>query len=529
MFLTRSIRRKLVISLALVSLMLSILAFGAISGLSSYRSVINDLDYTITVAPRHGDLPAAIAHLNQPLLNEGWELMADEAAKAANRARWKKQIDSARADVLQFHVRLEQSRPSKIAWEQESIVRTMLTDLDGWLDDFEKYVLDGEVSPRLYKGKHRTVVKELWEQVVEMSDIAASVPTPEDHLEEQLNQARAVYRSRFYLVCIALVLNVLIFVGLIRCAYLWIFAPIKILHQGAQRVAAGDFDFRVKLTGQDEMAELAGTFNQVVDRFQEIKSKLDKEVHERSRQLIRSEKLAGLGFLAAGVAHEINNPLSAIAMASESLESRLHEPAFADGHPGPDDLSLVTSYLSMIQKEAFRCKQITARLLDFARGQDAPKTRQDLVKIVSEVLDLVSHLSAFRGHTIYFDRQRTCYAEVNGGELKQVVLNMISNAIEAMQGQGTVKIDIEERADEVILSFRDNGCGMTPYVLENLFEPFFTERKSGKGTGLGLSISHRIISEHGGRIEPFSDGPGTGSLFRIHLPRKARAQLVKAA
>jgi signal transduction histidine kinase len=109
------------------------------------------------------------------------------------------------------------------------------------------------------------------------------------------------------------------------------------------------------------------------------------------------------------------------------------------------------------------------------------------------------------------------------------VRNLVANALEAMEGQGLLKIDLEERTDEIILSFRDNGCGMTPYVLENLFEPFCTERKSGKGTGLGLSISHRIVSEHGGRIEAVSDGPGAGSCFRVHLPRKAVSSLSRAA
>jgi signal transduction histidine kinase len=275
------------------------------------------------------------------------------------------------------------------------------------------------------------------------------------------------------------------------------------------------------------MVELATTFNQVVERFQQIKSKLDKEVQERSRQLVRSERLAGVGFLAYGVAHEINNPLSAIAMAAESLEGRFHAPDFSLSQA--EDLELSTRYLGMIQQEAFRCQQITARLLNFARGQDAPKTRLDLGKIVAEVLDLVSHLSKFHGQTIHFDRQQTAFIDANGAEIKQVVLNMVSNALESMEGRGELTILLTERADEVLLSFRDTGCGMTPYVLENLFEPFFTERKSGKGTGLGLSISHRIVTEHGGRIEALSDGPGLGSTFKIHLPRNLPARAVRAA
>jgi two-component system NtrC family sensor kinase len=520
-FLTRSIRRKLMLSLALVCAMVGLLAYGAISGLSSYRSVVNDLDYTITVAPRNGDLLTAIGLLYQPLLLPEPKFAEDDDLR---QWLWNVKIDECREKIRSYLRRLDDIPRSQISsWQQRDTVNELLHNLD-----HDLFRLEHVVKQRRQIGDP-THDREPWQLVIEMAEKAAQIPSPEQHLGNKLDAAREVYRSRFYVVCTALVITVLLFLGLIRCGYLWIFFPIRKLHEGTLRVAAGDFDYRVKLTGKDEMAELAGTFNQVVETFQDIKSKLDNEVHERSRQLVRSERLAGVGFLAAGVAHEINNPLSAIAMAAESLEGRIHEPAFTDGHPAPDDLALVTQYLSMIQKEAFRCQQITARLLDFARGSDAPKTRQDLVKIVSDVLDLVAHLSKFRGHTITFDRQRTCYAEVNGAEIKQVILNLVANALESVEGRGVVKIELEERADEIVLSFRDNGCGMTPYVIENLFEPFFTERKSGKGTGLGLSISHRIVSEHGGRIEAQSDGPGKGSCFRIHLPRKAKSQLAHAA
>lgn len=547
MFLTRSIRRKLVLSLSLVMAMLGLLAFGAISGLLSYRSVVNDLEYTITKAPRRGDLINAISVLYRPLYLSEAQLPKDSSTR---KLLWKKQIEIARQGVQDFHRRLEEIPHSQLAFGQRPMVMWKLEQLYTQLKEFEQLISDDSEAVDVLDSKtdawqpfedlhnqeghfqdplqSRTKL-EPWRKVLEMAETAANVQSPEEHLGKKLDEAKKIYKSRLSMVSFALVVTVILFAGLIRCAYVWIFVPIRMLHQGAARVALGDFDYRVKLTGKDEMAELAGTFNQVVERFQEIKHKLDNEVHERSRQLVRSERLAGVGFLAAGVAHEINNPLSAIAMAAESLEGRVREAGLANGPPPPEDVAQVAAYLGMIQKEAFRCQQITARLLDFARGQDAPKTRQDLSKIVGEVLDLVSHLSKFRGHKIVFDRQKTCYAEANGAEIKQVALNLVANALESMEGQGVLKVDLEERADEVILSFRDTGCGMTPYVIENLFEPFFTERKSGKGTGLGLSISHRIVSEHGGRIEALSDGPGTGSCFRVHLPRKANVSLRQAA
>ncbi len=518
MFLTRSIRRKLVLSLALVMAMLGLLAFGAISGLLSYGEVVKDLEFSITKVPRRGDLVAAIGLLFDPLMLPESPLPSHEEFRMM---LWRKQITEARSEISKYRQRLEESARSKVSRDQEFVVQAMLTDLDGDLEKLEKIVTgDVAAEPMLPK-------QEPWVLVVDMANRAARVPGPEEGLPQKLEEASRVYRSRFWMVCIALAVTVCLFAGLIRFAYGWIFVPIRKLYQGAARVAQGDFNYRVNLTGRDEMVELAATFNQVVERFQQIKTKLDNEVQERSRQLVRSERLAGVGFLAYGVAHEINNPLSAIAMAAESLESRFHSPDFSLSQT--DDLELSTRYLGMIQQEAFRCRQITDRLLNFARGQDAPKTRQDLGKIVSEVLDLVSHISKFRGHTIEFDRRQTACIDANGAEIKQVVLNMVSNALESIEGQGTLTIQLEERADEVLLAFRDTGCGMTPYVLENLFEPFFTERKSGKGTGLGLSISHRIVEEHGGRIEALSDGPGTGSTFRIHLPRNLPPRVARAA
>ena len=170
------------------------------------------------------------------------------------------------------------------------------------------------------------------------------------------------------------------------------------------------------------------------------------------------------------------------------------------------------------------------RTLDIARGNNGPHVRYDLTKIVVEVLDRLRHVKGHDHITIEFDRSKPHSADVNPGELVQVVQNLVMNALEAMEGQdsGTVSIALDESVDEVILSVKDSGCGMTPHVLSHLYKPFFTERASGKGTGLGLSIVDRIVGEHGGRIEALSDGPGEGSTFRIHIPRRAQESAVAA-
>ena len=350
---------------------------------------------------------------------------------------------------------------------------------------------------------------------------ARGIPDPHDALMLKLQQADAVYGSRFLLVCVTSIVVVVLFVSLVGCGYRWIFLPIRMLHEGASRVAQGDFDYRVRLRTNDEMAELAEAFNQMTARFQEIAGDLDRQVRERSKQLVRSERLAGVGFLAAGVAHEINNPLSAITMATESLQGRMQK-VLDDA--ADEEKEVVRQYLEMIGREAFRCQQITAKLLDFSRGQDQARNQNDLTTIISEVLALIRHMSKFRDRTIEFAQPQPCYLEFNGPEIKQVVLNLVANALESMDGGGTLEIALTEKTDQVVVTFQDDGCGMTPETVENLFEPFFTRKTAGKGTGLGLSISHRIVTDHGGTIEATSQGPGRGSTFRVFLPKSAALQ-----
>jgi len=282
-------------------------------------------------------------------------------------------------------------------------------------------------------------------------------------------------------------------------------------------VARGDFNRRIEIHSGDEIQDLADAFNEMTRRLREMYANLAQQVNERSRQLVRSERLAGIGFLAAGVAHEINNPLASIAFCSEALERRLDElmrsrPDTAQEKP------IIAKYLKMIQEEAFRCKEITQKLLAFSRGGERKREQTDLAEIVQGVLDVVQHLQNCKGKQLAFEGQGVIPAWVNSQEIKQVFLNLVVNALDSMEEGGKLTIASGRHAGMAELVFHDTGCGMTPEVLENLFEPFFTRSRTGKGTGLGLSISHRIITQHGGEIEASSPGPGQGSTFVVRLP-----------
>jgi signal transduction histidine kinase len=314
--------------------------------------------------------------------------------------------------------------------------------------------------------------------------------------------------------------------GLAALFHRWVLYPVRLLHRGVRRVARGAFDYKIELKTGDEMQGLAEAFNDMTARLSVTYADLERQVQERSRQLVRSERLAGVGFLAAGVAHEINNPLASIAFCSEALEHRLGpllcnaqaNNGSGNGSSDDADTKVVHNYLRMIQEEAFRCKSITERLLDFSRCADIQRERTDLAGLIQGVVEMIRHMGKYRGKSIVFQPRDGVMAHVDSQEIKQVVLNLVVNALDSMGPDGTLRIDLRHADGMAEMVFADDGCGMTPDVLENIFEPFFTRRRVGKGTGLGLSITHRIISQHQGEIAANSPGEDQGSTFVVRLP-----------
>ena len=154
---------------------------------------------------------------------------------------------------------------------------------------------------------------------------------------------------------------------------------------------------------------------------------------------------------------------------------------------------------------------------------DSQKQMANLSEIVQSVIDMVKPLSRYRGRQIKF-RGKPLNASVNSQELKQVMLNLITNSLDSVAEDGNVEIRLERKGNNALLIVSDNGCGMTDEVKKHLFEPFFTRRRDGQGTGLGLSITYQIVQEHGGTITPYSEGPGKGSTFTISLPLVQHSQ-----
>lgn len=252
-----------------------------------------------------------------------------------------------------------------------------------------------------------------------------------------------------------------------------------------------------------------------------------KDVTEQKRleqRLIRADKLASLGILVAGVAHEINNPLGIIAGYSEALLERAREPELRELGSFED----FPEYLETINKEIFRCKDILQTLLDFARPSAGTFRMIDINGLIKEVMLLVTHGVGTQQYTIELDLRREIPETLaDPGAMRQVFLNILMNSLHFIGERGRIVITtkVEEHPDGpdfIRVSIADNGPGIRQEIIDKIFDPFFSTKAVGEGTGLGLSICHRIVSEHEGTIDVESR-PGAGATFIVRIPvRTAR-------
>ncbi len=523
------IRVKVLVGLGLLLLVVVILSGSGLYSTYTYRRMVKALSARVTELPvaaqlsRHvGNLRITLSELHGLRAREFPNAETDEVPLRVRMVRdqFGEGLEEAEETLARYRSHLEHKRTagSRMAdnqreWEtvgkiEASLVRVHEAnrDEDWMLDDVRVDQLNTELA------------------ILEL--LAAELPS---HLHSRLagfaTEVRNQYRTLIVGTWIASVSAALVLALFLKLVSGWVYRPLQILIAGSRKVAAGQFNYRIHLDGDDEMAELAGAMNDMTARFQAIRDDLDQQVRQRTRQVVRSEQLASVGFLAAGVAHEINNPLASIALCAESLEGRVGEMAEgSEGEAGDGDESqcdedrkVIASYLKMIQSEAFRCKEITEKLLDFSRMGEHSRQRTELRELVGGVIEMASHVSKYRGKNVLFASGGPVVAPVNAQEIKQVVLNLLTNALDSIGDGGTVNVTLAERNGFAEMIFRDDGCGMTPEVLQHIFEPFFTRRRTGQGTGLGLSITYRIIEEHGGDILAESDGPGRGATFRVQL------------
>jgi len=298
--------------------------------------------------------------------------------------------------------------------------------------------------------------------------------------------------------------------------YRSVVAPLRELRAGTERLARRELGTRLDLRGDREFSDLKRSFNNMAAELESLCNHLEQRVAQQSKELAMAERLASVGYLAAGVAHEINNPLAIMSGYAESLLRRLRDGAVT----APPEGDWVSD-LEVIRDEAFRCKRITQSLLDLSRMGDTHREAVSLRAVVEACIRLLRSWSGCGNTRITMQPAGgdACLVSGSEPELRQVVLNLLANAVEATStGHGQVVASLSNQDGWITLRISDNGCGMSADTLDRVFEPFFTTGKGRGGLGLGLSISHAIARRQDGVLTAHSDGPSRGSAFELRLP-----------
>ena len=314
-----------------------------------------------------------------------------------------------------------------------------------------------------------------------------------------------------------------------------VYVPLRDLETGAKRLSSGNLEQLIPVRSGDEFGQLAASFNAMTLALgkSEMESRewshtLEQKVRERTQELrvaeaeaARREKLASVGLLAAGIAHELNNPLTGILTFSHLVRKKM-----PDESPEAEDLDLVI-------RETKKCASIIRRLLDFGREKVPEKKFADLNQIIEDTARIVEQPAHLRDIEITMDLDRDLPPVwVDADLIEQVIMNICVNARDAMPQGGTLVLETRnivagkpscvsevdlESGNYAVLSITDDGIGMDDRTIERIFDPFFTTKEVGKGTGLGLSMAYGIMRRHNGRICVLSK-PGKGSTFELYFP-----------
>lgn len=318
---------------------------------------------------------------------------------------------------------------------------------------------------------------------------------------ERAKKTAILYRERttFYSLLIfgigMFVLSVLSF-----NLYSAIIYPLKKVEQAAKALGQGNLDYKIKIKGKNEFQNIAKSINQMA-----------KDLKEFHLQVTQMGKMAAIGELAGGVAHEINNPLTGILGNIQILLVKVTEG------------DQIHEKLKKMERAAIRCRDIVSDLLDFSRREKSEQKSENINKVIEDTFTFCeSEINAKNIKLVRIFAEELPTIKISERTIQQAFLNIINNAIQAMKTVGTLTIQTELKyingCDHVVISFRDTGHGFTEETGKTLFDPFFTTREIGQGTGLGLSLTYRIIRNHKGFINGESEGEGMGAVFTIGLP-----------
>jgi signal transduction histidine kinase len=313
--------------------------------------------------------------------------------------------------------------------------------------------------------------------------------------------------------------------------------PIRLMVKATDKIAKGELDHHVSIKQQDEIGQLAETFNKMVESLKESRDEVDsynkmlegtiqvrtKELEATQAQLVQSEKLSAIGQLAAGVAHELNNPLGGILGYAQFTLEKLKKSS--SEKLTKKEFENYKRYISDIEKQARRCRDIVQNLLRFSRSTKKVEFEEvDLNILIAETCTFIEHQLSMKQIELRLNLDSNLpNVQGNPGQLQQVFTNIILNAMQASPPNTFIEVEskfsppLGQFNGTVELLFSDQGHGIREAEINKIFEPFFTTKEVGKGTGLGLSVSYGIIKEHGGEIKVESQ-EGLGTTFTIIIP-----------
>lgn len=310
--------------------------------------------------------------------------------------------------------------------------------------------------------------------------------------------------------------------SLIAVAFIWVvvYRPVKALIDGTHRVAGGDLDYRLPVRSEDELGDLALSFNRMTSEVGGVQSKIEAEVRRKTaelervhRTLLNSEKMASIGKLAATVAHEINNPLFGILTYARLVLRELLRHDFAER----DELA---EQMQTIERESKRCGELVKNLLTFSRQAPSNREPNDLNTVVHRAVLLVKHKFEMQNIELTEELAKDLPAvQCDANQMQQVVLVLMVNAGEAMPkgGRLLVATGLDASGEQGVVRVVDTGGGIPEDVLPRIFDPFFTTKEDQNRTGLGLAVAHSIVEQHAGEISVRSR-PGEGTEFLVQLP-----------
>ena len=333
----------------------------------------------------------------------------------------------------------------------------------------------------------------------------------------------------------------LLLIALLSWFFVWevVGRPVKALERGTERLAAGDLGFQIDVRSNDEIGELAHSFNAMSNQLKAEHNEnvawtrtLEQRVEQKTRELKRAhehalhtEKMASIGKMAAVLAHEINNPLSGILTYAKLLHKWIDS---EDG--GKNHHRDICDSLDLIASESRRCGDLVKNLLTFSRTTPINLQPTNLNQVIDRALRLIQHQLDLGAIQVQpeFDPELPLVI-CDGAQIEQVLLALMMNALDAMPQGGnlwvTTKLNREDNVVRIVV--RDDGCGIPPEILPRLFEPFLTTKETGRGVGLGLAISRSILERHNGDIEVHSE-VGRGTTFTVTLPWDGDVELPPA-